>query len=42
MIAAFPNIERKDEEEFNGDYRTKRSILDVLDALFEAMKTGTP
>jgi hypothetical protein len=35
-------VKRKDEAKFNGDYRTKRTILEIFDALAEAMITGTP
>ena len=38
----FPIVRRKDEERFNGDYRTKRVILEIYDALATAMKTSTP
>jgi len=42
IMDTFPIVKRKDEEKFNGDYRTKRTILEIYDALAEAMKTGTP
>jgi len=35
-----PIVKRKDES--NGDYRTKRTILRIYDALGEAVKTGKP
>jgi len=40
IMDTFPIVKRKDEEKFNGDYRTKRTILEIYDALAEAMKTG--
>jgi hypothetical protein len=42
IMDTFPIVKRKDEAKFNGDYRTKRTILEIYDALAEAMKTGTP
>ena len=38
----FPIVRRKDEEEFNGEYRTKRVILEIYDAMQEATRTGHP
>jgi hypothetical protein len=29
-------------ERYNGDYRTKRAILEVYDAMTDAMRTGIP
>jgi hypothetical protein len=42
IMDTFPIVKRKDEEKFHGDYRTKRTILEIYDALAEAMKTGQP
>lgn len=42
IMDTFPIVKRKDEEKFNGDYRTKRTILEIYDALAEAIKTGKP
>lgn len=42
IMDTFPIVRRKDEERFNGDYRTKRVILEIYDALATAMKTSTP
>lgn len=42
IMDTFPIVKRKDEEKFNGDYRTKRTILEIYDALVEAMKSGQP
>jgi hypothetical protein len=42
IMDTFPIVKRKDEEKFNGDYRTKRVILEIYDALSEAMKSGQP
>jgi transposase len=33
---------RKDEAKFNGDYRTKRVILEIYDALTGSMQSGRP
>ena len=38
----FPIVKRKDASKFNGDYRTKRVILEIYDALAESMKSGHP
>jgi hypothetical protein len=40
ILDTFPIVKRKDEAKFNGDYRTKRVILEIYDALGEAMQTG--
>jgi hypothetical protein len=40
IMDTFPIVKRKDEEKFNGDYRTKRTILEIYDALAESMKAG--
>jgi hypothetical protein len=42
ILGTFPIVKRKDEAKFNGDYRTKRVILEIYDALAESMKTGVP
>jgi hypothetical protein len=39
ILDTFPIVKRKDETKW-GDYRTKRVILEVYDALTEAMQTG--
>ena len=38
----FPIVRRKDEEKYNGDYRTRRVILEIYDAMQESMHTGQP
>ena len=38
----FPIVRRKDEEKYAGDYRTKRVILEIYDALQQAMDTSQP
>jgi len=40
ILDTFPIVKRKDEAKFNGDYRTKRVILEIYDALAVAMQTG--
>jgi len=42
ILDTFPIVKRKDEEKFNGDYRTKRVILEIYDAMADAMRTGRP
>ena len=39
ILDTFP-IVRKNDEKAHGEYRTKRVILDVYEALAEAMRTG--
>jgi hypothetical protein len=41
IMDTFPIVKRKDEEEW-GDYRTKRVILEIYDAMAEAIRTGRP
>jgi hypothetical protein len=38
----FPIVKRRDEEKFNGDYRTKRVILEIYDAMQESIRTDQP
>ena len=41
MLDTFPIVRRKDEQPF-GEYRTKRVILEIYDAMAEAERTGVP
>ncbi|MBF0217744.1 MAG: hypothetical protein HQL30_12220, partial [Candidatus Omnitrophica bacterium] len=41
IMETFPIVKRKDEEK-HGEYRTKRVILEIYDAMLEAMRTGKP
>lgn len=41
ILDTFPIVRRKDEAE-HGEYRTKRVILDIYDAMAEAERTGAP
>lgn len=41
IMDTLPIVKRKDEEKFNGDYRTKRVILEMYDAMAEAIRNGT-
>src|SRR3989442_8662510 len=41
ILETFPIVKRKDEQA-HGEYRTKRVILDVYDAMQQAMEAGTP
>ena len=38
----FPIVRRKDEERFNREYRTKRVILEIYDAMDDSIRTGRP
>jgi hypothetical protein len=40
IMDTFPIVKRKDEEKFNGDYRTKRTILKIYDEMAECQRTG--
>jgi hypothetical protein len=40
ILDAFPILRRKDEERFNGDYRTKRVILEIYDEMVSAVTKG--
>lgn len=42
IMDTFPIVRRKDEEKYDGDYRTKRVILEIFDAMQEAIRTGKP
>ncbi len=41
ILGTFPIVKRHDEECF-GEYRTKRLILEVYDAMAKAIETGEP
>lgn len=41
ILETFPIVKRKDEQA-HGEYRTKHVILDIYDAMQQAMETGTP
>lgn len=40
IMDTFPIVKRKDEAKYNGHYRTQSTILQIYDALGEAMKSG--
>jgi hypothetical protein len=42
IMETFPIVKRKDEAKWNGDFRTKRVILEIYDAMAEAARTGIP
>jgi hypothetical protein len=42
ILDTFPIVRRKDEANHNGDYRTKRVILEIYDAMLEATRSGKP
>jgi hypothetical protein len=41
IMDTFPIVKRKDEEKW-GEHRTKRVILEIYDAMAEAIRTGRP
>lgn len=41
IMDTFPIVRRKDEEQY-GEYRTKRVILEIYDAMQRAIRTGQP
>jgi hypothetical protein len=41
IMDTFPIVKRRDEEKW-GEYRTKRIILEIYDAMAEAIRTGQP
>jgi hypothetical protein len=41
IMETFPIVKRKDEQRY-GEYRTKRVILEIYDAMAEAIRTGKP
>jgi len=42
ILDTFPIVRRKDEEKYNGEHRTKTTILEIYDALSESTRTGRP
>ena len=42
ILDTFPIVKRKDEAKFHGDYRTKRVILEIYDAMKSTMDSGQP
>jgi hypothetical protein len=42
VMDTFPIVRQRDEEKHNGDYRTKRVILEIYDEMAEAIRTGVP
>jgi hypothetical protein len=42
IMDTFPIVKRKDEEKFNGNYRTKRTVLEIYDTLADCMRSGKP
>jgi hypothetical protein len=42
IMDTFPIVRRKDEAQFDGDYRTRRVILEIYDALAASRRTGQP
>jgi hypothetical protein len=42
IMDTFPIVRRMDEEKYNDDYRTKRVILEIYDAMQEAIRSGQP
>jgi hypothetical protein len=42
IMDTFPIVRRKDEEKYDRDYRTKRVILKIYDAMQKSISTGEP
>jgi hypothetical protein len=42
VMDTFPIVRRKDEEKYPSDYRSKRTILEIYDAMQDAIQTGQP
>jgi hypothetical protein len=42
VMDTFPIVRQRDEEKHNGDYRTKRVILEIYDEMAVAIRTGVP
>ena len=42
IMDTFPVVRRKDEEKYDGDYRTKCVILEIYDAMQDSIRTGQP
>jgi hypothetical protein len=42
IMDTFPIVRRRDEEKYHGDFRTKRVILEMYDAMADAIRTGQP
>jgi hypothetical protein len=42
IMDTFPIVRRKDEEKYDRDYRTKRIILEIYDAMQKSISTGEP
>lgn len=42
IMDTFRIVRRKDEDKYDGDYRTKRVILEIYDAMQQAMRNGRP
>jgi hypothetical protein len=42
IMDTFPIVRRRDEEKYDGDYRTKRVILEIYDAMQESIRSGQP
>jgi len=42
LLDTFPIVRRKDEQKHDGDYRTKRVILEIYDAMQRSIRTGHP
>jgi len=42
VMDTFPIVRRRDEEKYGGNYRTKRVILEIYEAIAEAIRTGQP
>lgn len=42
IMDTFPIVRRRDEDKYDGDYHTKRVILEIYDAMQESIRGGLP
>ncbi len=42
IMDTFPIVRRKDEEKYDSDFRTKRVILEIYDAMQDSIRNGRP
>jgi hypothetical protein len=42
IMDTFPIVRRKDEAKYNGEFKTKNTILKIYDEMTEAIRTGQP
>ena len=42
ILDTFPIVRRKDEQKYNGEYKTKTTILSIYDEMTKSIETGQP